>query len=74
MTSLKTIETTCVIERDVDTDAYAVTQREKENTCVIQASRESNFVTDNRRFRKKSGAKKELDEYAQDKNEKIICG
>ena len=69
-TSPKTTETVYVFERDVDTDAP--TQREKENTCVIPASSEniSNFVTDNRRFRKKSEAKKKVDEYAQDEKNK----
>ena len=66
----KTTETFYVIERDVDTDA--LTQREKENTCAIPASSEniSNFVTDNRHFRKKSEAKKKVDEYAQDEKKK----
>ena len=63
LTSPKTMETIYVIGRDVDTDA--LTQREKENTCAIPGSREniSNFVTDNRRIRKKSEAKRKVDEY-----------
>ena len=63
-----------MIERDVDTDA--LTQKEKENTCAIPASSEniSNFVTDNGRFRKKSKAKKKLDEYAQDEKKENIFG
>ena len=70
MTSLKTIETVYVLKRNVDTDA--LTQREKENICAVPASREniSNFVTDNRHFRKKSGAKKEVDENPQDERKK----
>ena len=62
VTSPKTMETIYVIGRDVDTDA--LTQREKENTCAITGSREniSNFVTDNRRIRKKSEAKRKVDE------------
>ena len=42
------------------------------NTCAIPASREniSNFVTDNRRFRKKLEAKKKEDEYDHDEKKK----
>ena len=60
VTSPKTTETIYLIEKDVDTDA--LTQGEKENTCAIPASSEniSNFVTDNRRFRKKLKAKKKV--------------
>ena len=70
VTSPKTTETVYVIERYVDIDPPM--QREKENTCAIAASSEniSNFVTDNRRFRKKSEAKKKVDEYAQDEKKK----
>ena len=59
-----------MIERDVDTDA--LTQREKGNTYVIPASSEniSYFVTNNQRFRKKSEAKKKVDEYTQDEKKK----
>ena len=39
MTSPKKIEAVYVIEKDVDTDVF--TQREKENTCAIPASREN---------------------------------
>ena len=70
VTSQKTIETIYLIERDVDADADTLTQKGKENTCAIPASREINFVTDNRRFRKKSGAKKKVDEYALDEIKK----
>ena len=62
VTSPKTMETNYVIGRDVDTDA--LTLREKENTCAIPGSREniSNFVIDNRRIRKKSEAKRKVDD------------
>ena len=55
-----------MIERDVDTDA--LTQREKGNTYAIPASSEniSYFVTNNQHFRKKSEAKKKVDECTQD--------
>ena len=67
VTSPKTTETAYVNKRDVDTDAF--TQREKE----VSASSEniSKFVTDSRRFRKKSEAKKKVDEYAQGEKKKI---
>ena len=67
ITSPKTTETAYVNKRDVDTDAF--TQREKE----VSASSEniSKFVTDSRRFRKKSEAKKKVDEYAQGEKKKI---
>ena len=62
LTSPKTTGTVQVIERDLDTNALM--QREKvKNMC-------SNFVTDNRRFRKKSQAKKKEDKYAQDEKKK----
>ena len=70
VTSPKTTETVYKIERDVNTGA--LTQREKDNTCAIPASSEntSNLVTDNQRFRKKSEAKKKVDENAQDEKKK----
>ena len=42
----------------------------RESTCSIPASRKSNFVTDNRRFRKKAEANKKVNEYAQDEKKK----
>ena len=66
VTSPKTTETVYVNGRVVDRDA--LTQRKKE----VSASSEniSKFVTDNQRFRKKSEAKKKVDEYAQGKKKK----